>query len=60
MAVILARKRLAGERVESCDLLEFDAVELADTMGWQLSLVKRGLRSLQWGSGDAFKALEDI
>ncbi|KAK2887575.1 hypothetical protein Q8A67_015803 [Cirrhinus molitorella] len=50
VAVALARKRMAGERVESCDALEFDVVELADTMGWQLPLVKRGLRQLQWGS----------
>lgn len=60
MAVMLARMRLAGERVESCDSLEFDVVELADTMGWQLPLVKRGMRSLQWGSGDALRSLEDI
>ncbi|XP_055076482.2 ATP-dependent DNA helicase Q4 [Misgurnus anguillicaudatus] len=51
VAVMLARMRLAGERVETCDSLEFDVVELADTMGWQLPLVKRGMRSLQWGSG---------
>ncbi|XP_048059461.1 ATP-dependent DNA helicase Q4 [Megalobrama amblycephala] len=51
VAVALARKRMAGECVESCDALEFDVVELADTMGWQLPLVKRGLRQLQWGSG---------
>ncbi|XP_063041795.1 ATP-dependent DNA helicase Q4 [Engraulis encrasicolus] len=51
VAVALARKRMAGERVESCSSLEFDVVELADTMGWQLHLVKRGLRQLQWGSG---------
>lgn len=49
MAVVLARKRLAGEKVEDCGSLEFDVVELADTMGWQLPLVKRGLRQLQWG-----------
>lgn len=49
VAVALARKRMAGERVESRDTLEFDVVELADTMGWQLPLVKRGLRQLQWG-----------
>lgn len=49
MAVVLARRRLAGEKVEDCDSLEFDVVELADTMGWQLPLVKRGLRQLQWG-----------
>lgn len=50
VAVVLARKRLAGERVETCDQLEFDVVEVADTMGWQLPLVKRGLRQLQWST----------
>ncbi|KAJ8273375.1 hypothetical protein GJAV_G00100890 [Gymnothorax javanicus] len=50
VAVVLARKRMAGERVEACDSLEFDVVELADTMGWQLPLVKRGLRQLQWST----------
>lgn len=42
---------MAGERVETCDQLEFDVVEVADTMGWQLPLVKRGLRQLQWSTG---------
>lgn len=51
IAVVLARRRMAGERVESCDQLEFDVVEVADTMGWQLPLVKRGLRQLQWSTG---------
>ncbi|XP_042362656.1 ATP-dependent DNA helicase Q4 [Plectropomus leopardus] len=50
VAVVLARKRMAGERVETCDQLEFDVVEVADTMGWQLPLVKRGLRQLQWST----------
>uniref|UniRef100_A0AAQ6ACX3 DNA 3'-5' helicase n=1 Tax=Amphiprion ocellaris TaxID=80972 RepID=A0AAQ6ACX3_AMPOC len=50
IAVVLARKRMAGERVEVCDQLEFDVVEVSDTMGWQLPLVKRGLRQLQWSS----------
>lgn len=50
VAVMLARRRMAGERVESCDQLEFDVVEVADTMGWQLPLVKRGLRQLQWST----------
>uniref|UniRef100_A0A674EIC5 RecQ helicase-like 4 n=1 Tax=Salmo trutta TaxID=8032 RepID=A0A674EIC5_SALTR len=48
VAVVLARKRMAGERVKACDSLDFDVVEVADTMGWQLGLVKRGLRQLQW------------
>ncbi|XP_041665319.1 ATP-dependent DNA helicase Q4 isoform X2 [Cheilinus undulatus] len=53
VAVVLARRRMAGERVESCDQLEFDVVEVADTMGWELPLVKRGLRQLQWSTGKA-------
>ncbi|XP_072304035.1 ATP-dependent DNA helicase Q4 [Eucyclogobius newberryi] len=50
VAVVLARMRMAGQRVEVLDEVEFDVVELADTMGWQLPLVKRGLRQLQWSS----------
>lgn len=50
VAVVLAWKRMAGERVEACDSLDFDVVEVADTMGWQLGLVKRGLRQLQWAT----------
>ncbi|XP_029514695.2 ATP-dependent DNA helicase Q4-like isoform X1 [Oncorhynchus nerka] len=50
VAVVLARKRLAGERVDTCDSVDFDVVEVADTMGWQLGLVKRGLRQLQWAT----------
>ncbi|XP_041823311.1 ATP-dependent DNA helicase Q4 isoform X2 [Melanotaenia boesemani] len=53
IAVVLARRRMAGERVERCDQLEFDVVEVADTMGWQLPLVKRGLRQLQWSTDRA-------
>ncbi|KAM4724988.1 ATP-dependent DNA helicase Q4 [Anableps anableps] len=50
IAVVLARKRMAGERVERFDQVEFDVVEVADTMGWQLPMVKRGLRQLQWST----------
>ncbi|XP_056154015.1 ATP-dependent DNA helicase Q4 [Lampris incognitus] len=50
VAVVLARKRMAGERIETCSSVEFDVVEVADTMGWQLPLVKRGLRQLQWST----------
>ncbi|XP_029370262.1 ATP-dependent DNA helicase Q4 [Echeneis naucrates] len=53
VAVVLARRRMAGERVENYDQLEFDVVEVADTMGWQLPLVKRGLRQLQWSTDRA-------
>uniref|UniRef100_A0A3Q2DW61 DNA 3'-5' helicase n=1 Tax=Cyprinodon variegatus TaxID=28743 RepID=A0A3Q2DW61_CYPVA len=50
VAVVLARQRMRGERVESLDQVEFDVVEVADTMGWQLPMVKRGLRQLQWST----------
>ncbi|XP_055013527.1 ATP-dependent DNA helicase Q4 [Boleophthalmus pectinirostris] len=50
VAVVLARMRMVGQRVEVLDQVEFDVVEVADTMGWQLPLVKRGLRQLQWSS----------
>ncbi|KAJ0055103.1 hypothetical protein NL108_009036, partial [Boleophthalmus pectinirostris] len=52
VAVVLARMRMVGQRVEVLDQVEFDVVEVADTMGWQLPLVKRGLRQLQWSSGN--------
>uniref|UniRef100_A0A3B4UIT2 DNA 3'-5' helicase n=1 Tax=Seriola dumerili TaxID=41447 RepID=A0A3B4UIT2_SERDU len=60
VAVVLARRRMAGERVETCDQLEFDVVEVADTMGWQLPLVKRGLRQLQWSTDRGFGILVEF
>ncbi|KAM9386011.1 ATP-dependent DNA helicase Q4 [Pholidichthys leucotaenia] len=53
VAVVLARKQMAGECVKMCDEVEFDVVEVADTMGWELPLVKRGLRQLQWSTDRA-------
>ncbi|KAM4550259.1 ATP-dependent DNA helicase Q4 [Fundulus diaphanus] len=50
VAVALARRRMAGERVERLDQVEFDVVEVADAMGWELPVVKRGLRQLQWST----------
>lgn len=41
---------MAGKQVQTCDQVEFDVVEVADTMGWQLPVVKRGLRQLQWAT----------
>ena len=49
---------MEGQRVERCDQLEFDVVEVADTMGWQLPLVKRGLRQLQWSTGRGLSMTE--
>uniref|UniRef100_A0A3Q3A9Z9 DNA 3'-5' helicase n=1 Tax=Kryptolebias marmoratus TaxID=37003 RepID=A0A3Q3A9Z9_KRYMA len=50
VAVALVWRRMAGERVLSSNQLEFDVVKVADTMGWQLPVVKRGLRQLQWST----------
>lgn len=48
---------MAGEEVETFGEVEFDVVEVADTMGWELPLVKRGLRQLQWNTGqDVYSA----
>ncbi|XP_057264064.1 ATP-dependent DNA helicase Q4-like, partial [Pezoporus wallicus] len=47
-AVFLARERLEGkEHVESSSV-EFNVVSLSDSMGWEVVLVKRALRQLQW------------
>ncbi|XP_066571902.1 ATP-dependent DNA helicase Q4 isoform X2 [Amia ocellicauda] len=48
VAVALARMRMAGVSLEHCSSVDFDVVELADAMGWELLPVKRGLRQLQW------------
>ncbi|XP_064410613.1 ATP-dependent DNA helicase Q4 isoform X2 [Latimeria chalumnae] len=48
VAVALARERLTGIDHTHASSVEFDVVELADSMGWELIPVKRGLRQLQW------------
>ncbi|MBN3283160.1 RECQ4 helicase, partial [Polyodon spathula] len=50
VAVTLARQRMAGVKHTHTSSLEFDVVELSDSMGWELLLVKRGLRQLQWNT----------
>nr|XP_054748421.1 ATP-dependent DNA helicase Q4-like [Lytechinus pictus] len=51
VAAALARERIHGKK-NSKDTgrttLEFDVVELASSMGWELTPVKRELRQLQW------------
>ncbi|XP_041457566.1 ATP-dependent DNA helicase Q4-like [Lytechinus variegatus] len=51
VAAALARERINGKK-SSKDTgrttLEFDVVELASAMGWELTPVKRELRQLQW------------
>ncbi|XP_055655252.1 ATP-dependent DNA helicase Q4 isoform X2 [Falco peregrinus] len=48
VAVFMARERLAGRDHSQASLLEFDMVSLSDSMGWEVALVKRALRQLQW------------
>ncbi|XP_074753644.1 ATP-dependent DNA helicase Q4 [Athene noctua] len=48
VAVCLARERLAGRDHDHTSSLEFDVVSLSDSMGWEVVLVKRALRQLQW------------
>ncbi|KAM4700283.1 ATP-dependent DNA helicase Q4 isoform 2-T2 [Discoglossus pictus] len=48
VAVTLARERLAGVDHTHVSSLEFNVVELSDSMGWEVIPVKRALRDLQW------------
>ncbi|XP_062424557.1 ATP-dependent DNA helicase Q4 [Rhea pennata] len=48
VAVFLARERLAGRDHSRASSAEFDVVSLSDSMGWEVALVKRALRQLQW------------
>ncbi|XP_035422308.1 ATP-dependent DNA helicase Q4 [Cygnus atratus] len=48
IAVFLARERLAGRPHARDSSVEFDVVSLSDSMGWEVPLVKRALRQLQW------------
>uniref|UniRef100_A0A8B9BPR6 DNA 3'-5' helicase n=1 Tax=Anser brachyrhynchus TaxID=132585 RepID=A0A8B9BPR6_9AVES len=48
LAVFLARERLAGRPHARDSSAEFDVVSLSDSMGWEVPLVKRALRQLQW------------
>ncbi|XP_033925661.1 ATP-dependent DNA helicase Q4 [Melopsittacus undulatus] len=48
VAVVLARERLAGRDPVPGSSIEFNVVSLSDSMGWEVPLVKRALRQLQW------------
>ncbi|NXJ87180.1 RECQ4 helicase, partial [Trogon melanurus] len=48
VAAFLARERLAGRECGDAGSVEFDVVSLSDSMGWEVPLVKRSLRQLQW------------
>ncbi|XP_056409069.1 ATP-dependent DNA helicase Q4 isoform X3 [Hyla sarda] len=53
VAVALARERLSGVDHTHVSSVEFNAVALADSMGWEVVPVKRALRDLQWNSSSA-------
>ncbi|KAI5929445.1 ATP-dependent DNA helicase Q4 [Manis javanica] len=48
LAVCLARQPPEDTAGGSCSV-EFDVVELADSMGWELARVRQALHQLQWG-----------
>ncbi|XP_061215353.1 ATP-dependent DNA helicase Q4-like, partial [Neopsephotus bourkii] len=48
VAVVLARERLEGKEHVQSSSVEFNVVCLSDSMGWEVVLVKRALRQLQW------------
>ncbi|KAM6457680.1 ATP-dependent DNA helicase Q4 [Liasis olivaceus] len=48
LAVCLAQQRLKGIQASQASSVEFDVIELADSMGWEALPVKRALRQLQW------------
>uniref|UniRef100_A0A672TH56 DNA 3'-5' helicase n=1 Tax=Strigops habroptila TaxID=2489341 RepID=A0A672TH56_STRHB len=48
VAVFLARERLEGRDHVHSSSVEFNVVSLSDSMGWEVVLVKRALRQLQW------------
>ncbi|XP_051631217.1 ATP-dependent DNA helicase Q4 [Manacus candei] len=51
LAVFLARERLAGRDHRNSGSLEFDVVELSDSMGWESARAKRELRGIQGDTG---------
>ncbi|XP_073524922.1 ATP-dependent DNA helicase Q4 isoform X2 [Phyllobates terribilis] len=53
VAVALARERLSGVDLTHVSSVEFNVVDLADGMGWEIIPVKRALRDLQWKSSSA-------
>uniref|UniRef100_A0A8D2Q8A3 DNA 3'-5' helicase n=1 Tax=Varanus komodoensis TaxID=61221 RepID=A0A8D2Q8A3_VARKO len=48
LAVCLARRHLKGASPRLGGSVDFDVIELADSMGWEVLPVKRALRQLQW------------
>ncbi|XP_078086752.1 ATP-dependent DNA helicase Q4 [Mustelus asterias] len=58
VAVALAKERLCGVNHTHSSSVEFDVVELADSMGWELLPVRRELRQLQWITSHSEQGLQ--
>ncbi|XP_062987302.1 ATP-dependent DNA helicase Q4 [Elgaria multicarinata webbii] len=50
LAVCLAQQHLKGTVPAHTGSVDFDVIELADSMGWEVLPVKRALRQLQWNA----------
>ncbi|XP_041376868.1 ATP-dependent DNA helicase Q4-like [Gigantopelta aegis] len=48
VAVAIAKQKMEGETFSYRSSVEFDIIELSDSMGWDSGPVKRELRLLQW------------
>ncbi|XP_040190115.1 ATP-dependent DNA helicase Q4 isoform X2 [Rana temporaria] len=53
VAVALARERMSGVDHTHASSVEFNVVDVADSMGWEVNPVKRALRNLQWNSSSS-------
>lgn len=53
VAVALAWERLSGIDHTHANSVEFNVVDVADSMGWEVNPVKRALRNLQWNSSSS-------
>lgn len=51
MAVAIARQRKEGKNFSDCNRVDFNVIDLCDSMGWDSGVVKQELLSLQWESG---------
>ena len=52
MAVAIAQQRRMGVSLAKANKLEFNVVEVSDSMGWESVPVKRELKMLQWSFGE--------
>ncbi len=48
VAVAIAREQMRGKNYRHSNSVEFNAVEVASSMGWDVAPVKKELRQLQW------------